>query len=393
MSTLPDIYELRNNNVRVVINKELILNLEEFLDNFILKEFCNNINIDYTTLWDYLNRRTAIPLDFFFKIKERYNKDFHENFKYLESGSMKNKVKIVSKISEDLAKVLGAHVADGSLRIRTTKFKENKNAKHYELILREEYESNIFCFCKWFNKLFDFNLKYKKEKNHFSIYVSNKVILLYFNKLFGIPLGRKTETIDIPKLIKSSNKKIKKEFLKGVLMFDGSVEYVTGYVSLISKSQNLIKSSLFLLGELNLDPDYISQTTDKFGRYRFIFRKKEKLRKCLDFFETNSDKWFRLKEHLFGFGNLKGSMDLLINDFEKYYPRKRKNSISFQDILILFNKKESFDRNYIAKKLNKKNTTINNFLNKLERWKIVISLYKGKSKIYKLNKNLPRILR
>ena len=329
-----------------------------------------------------------------FEIAKRYREKINPVNRHLSDKDIEHiKVKIVNSFSKDLAKILGAHVADGNLRIRVTKFKENKNAKHYELILREEYESNVNCFCRWFNNIFDFDLKYKKEKNHFSIYVSNKVILLYFNKLFGIPLGRKTETIDIPILIKNSNKEIKKEFLKGVLMFDGSVEYVTGYVSLVSKSQKLIKSSLLLLEELDLYPDYISQVPDKFERYRFIFRKKDKLRKCLGFFETDSDKWFRLKEHLCGFGNLNGNLNLLISDFEKYYPRKRKNTISFQDILILFNKKESFDKNYIARKLNKKNKTINNFLNKLERWKILISLHNGKSKIYKLNKNLPIIRR
>lgn len=394
MSTFPDIYTLTDNGIRILLTPQLKNELNKFINNNpnSLKNLSKSLNIDYTTLWDYLNRRTSIPLIFFFNIKQKYNKDFSKHFEYFEYGYYKKKTKVVKKLTEDLAKVLGAHVADGNLRIRKTKFKNNKEAKHYELVLREEFETNIIAFLRWFNNVFDFNLNYKKDKNHFYIYVSNKLILYYFNKLFEIPLGRKTETIKIPDVIKNSDKNIKKSFLQGLFMFDGSVEYTTGYVSLVSRSKQLIQDVNKILNEINLKPDYISKKEDNFKRHRIIIRKKEKLKKCLILFEKNTEKWYRLHEHLYGFKKFNNNKQDLIKEFEKYYPNKRESALSFSIILKNIPKKE-FDLYWLINKLNRKRTMVHAYLHKLETWKILNSKYKQKGKIYKLNKNLPKIRR
>ena len=69
MSTFPNIYILTDNGIRIVLTSELKKELNEFLNNSdkSLKIICKSINISYCTLWDYLNRRTSIPLVFFLK--------------------------------------------------------------------------------------------------------------------------------------------------------------------------------------------------------------------------------------------------------------------------------------------------------------------------------------
>ena len=96
------------------------------------------------------------------------------------------------------------------------------------------------CLAKWINQVFEINVKPKKEKNHYSIYISNKTIFRYFTNIFRFNPGRKTETVRIPKLIFDSSSEIKKSVIKGILMFDGSVSRANGYVELYSKSKNLI---------------------------------------------------------------------------------------------------------------------------------------------------------
>src|SRR3989344_2424477 len=104
MSFYADIYKLNYNGLRIILNDSIKSNIKFLLNKqkLSLKEFCLSIQIDYTTFWDYFNRRTAIPLNFFLKIKEIYNMDFSGYFEYFEVGHLKKRIKIVKNISDDL---------------------------------------------------------------------------------------------------------------------------------------------------------------------------------------------------------------------------------------------------------------------------------------------------
>ncbi len=150
MSTIPDIYLIcEDNSIRVVLNKELkkelISSLKKIGKNY--NQISKKLGLSYTTLWDYQNRRPSIPLLFFKKLKSEYNIDLKKNFEYLESGSLRNKTKIVRQVNKNLSKIVGAIAADGHLRKRKTRFKQNENSYHYELVLREEYLTNCCAFC------------------------------------------------------------------------------------------------------------------------------------------------------------------------------------------------------------------------------------------------------
>jgi len=392
MSTLPDVYSIcKDNSIRVLLNenlkRKLVNSLKNSKDNY--KTISKRLRIDYTTLWDYQNRREAIPLLFFKKLKEIYGINLEKYFNYLESGSLRNRVKIIRKIDANIAKVLGAIVADGHLRKRKTIFKDNRESIHYELVLREEYKTNCLAFCKWFNKLFDFGLKPIKRENHYEIYVSNKVLFLILNEIFGIPSGRRTEIIRAPRKIRNSNLKIKKAFLTGVFMFDGGVDYRNCYVSLVSRSKNLILDVNHILDELNLSPDYCSLNPDKLGRFRILFRKKDKLKKFIWIFEKDTEKWFRLKEHFDGI-DFKGNLNFneFIKKLDKFYPRKRISCLTFSDFVILLNK-TSLNKEDISIRLDRKNTVINEYLQKLYKWKII----EKNLNEYQTKKLLPNIRR
>lgn len=373
-------------SIRVILDDNLknkiegsILNLKKQKTKF--KDIATKIGIKYVTLWEYLNKKESIPLQVLENIGGLTKLNFHNLICQLECGYSKIKVKAVRNVSEDLAKIIGAHVADGSLRKRKQKW-----GHHYELVIREGYKSNALAFYKWFNSVFNLNIKPKRKKSHYLIYVSNKIIFDYFTKIFEIPTGRKVDIISIPKIIKESDLEIKKAFLQGLFMFDGGVDYRTGYVNLISRSKNLIIDTTQLLKEINLEPDYINLNPDKYGRYKIRFRKLSKLKECLILFEKNTEKWYRLKEHLYGLENTTKDLNIALKTFDKFYPRVRVSSITFSDVIKavnFLNDKANLDN--ISKVIKRNKTVTYEFLHKLERWKILKSKRIGLKKYWKLN--------
>lgn len=302
-----DIYKLGGNegkgSIRAVLNPKLKEKIKESIKKLkkygFFKDFCKNTKTNYSTLWKYLNKTNYIPLYILKELEELSNIKFQQHVKDLEygTGATKRKTKAVQSLSEEFAAIIGAFIADGHLKERITLWNKRK-ATHYELVFREEYKTNMLALAKWLNKIFEINIKPKKEENHYSIYISNKIIFRYFTNIFGFKSGRKTETVEIPEIFYKSSDKIKKAVAKGILMFDGSVSRKTGYVELYSKSRNLIIGISKLMKELNVNPGYISLNPDKYHRYRIIIRKKEELNKSLEFFEPETEKHIRLRKIL-----------------------------------------------------------------------------------------------
>lgn len=87
------------------------------------------------------------------------------------------------------------------------------------------------------------------------------------------------------------------------------------------------------------------------------------------------------------------ALQILENAFEKYYPRKRQNTITFTDIIKAMNKNDYMSIKEVSARLNRKSTVIGEYLHKLEKWKVLKSKKKGLKKVYKLNSNLPTIRR
>ena len=144
----------------------------------------------------------------------------------------------------------------------------------------------------------------------------------------------------------------------------GGVDYKNCYVSLVSRSENLILDTKKILNQIGLSPDYCSLNPDKLERYKILFRKKSKTKKFMNIFEENSEKWHKLKEHFEGF-DYDGitNFSIFINKLSNYYPRKRESALTFSDFLILL-KDRGLSMENISKKVNRKTTT-NGFLRKL----------------------------
>lgn len=397
-----DLFRLHNENdtgqgrIKATLNeklrKDLKKSIEKLKEDKKLKEIAGSLGISYQKLWEYLNRKKSIPLEILKRLENISGIGFQEDINFLEygAGSTKRKVKAERFLTPELAKIAGAHCADGSLRIRKCSWNGSK-AKHYELIIREGSYSTINACADWLNKTFNLNIKPKQKENHFVIYISNKIILRYFNRILDLPLGRKTEKIQVPPLIKKSKIEIKKAFLQGVFMFDGGVNYRNGYVELMLKSREFIDEVSQMLSQMNLSPDLVKLNPDKLGRYRLRIRKNRKLERALILFERESEKWWRLKEHIHGLDGDAKNLKSLRQKLEKYYPKPRESSTSFSEVLRIIGESDNgITAEKLSELLKRGNTVVYEYLKKLENWNILESKYQGSRKIWSLkNRNLP----
>ena len=171
MSTLINITKLCDDRkVRIFLNREnkdrLNKRIKELkIKEISFKEIASKLQIKYLTLWEYLNNKDSVPIEVFVKLGVEVSKNT-----ILEAGPMKNRAKIPSGLNEDICKIIGAIIADGHLKCRSTKWSNNLNAKHYEIRLREEYKTSVNCFCAWIKKTFKIRIQAKKRKNHYEIF-------------------------------------------------------------------------------------------------------------------------------------------------------------------------------------------------------------------------------
>ena len=370
-----------NEELKKKINRSLVQLREEKIK---LKCLANKVGIDYTTLWKHLNNNKVIPLIILKELEKITHTPLQKYIIYFYSPHSKYKIKVPKELNESLSKLIGSILADGHLKTR-----KSERGNHYELIIREEYKSNIEAAIKWFENIFGITPKISRKENHYSIYMSNKIIHNYFTKILGLPEGKKTKIVSAPHFIFKSNILIKKAYLQGLFMFDGGVDYRTGYVNYISKSERLVKEITNLLKEINLKPDYVSVQQDNYGRYKIKFRKKEKLERCLVLFQKNTEKWWRLHEHLHGLNGTAKDLKILIKSVDIYYPRVRSNAITFSDVIkAIESLGESATILTLSQRLNRNKTVVYEFLKKLEHWKIITSHRIGLKKHYEFHKIL-----
>ena len=147
--------ELSNDKtIRVYLDKKFWLELQNVFTNLRnkkikFKDISKKIGVVYVTLWGYLNKKPAIPLYIINNLDKIYSTNLIEKVNYLESGHQRDRAKIPKKITKTIAKIIGAHIADGHLRERKCKWKgKKKDVIHYEIVLREEYLTNASKFCE-----------------------------------------------------------------------------------------------------------------------------------------------------------------------------------------------------------------------------------------------------
>jgi len=130
------------------------------------------------------------------------------------------------QLNEDLAYLLGFHLGDGHMRqykrgpnwIESTIFYDGHSINEYL-----HYEDNI---CPLIKRLFNYKCKIdiRKNSNNLRIIIGSRAIVNFMHSQCGLPLGSKEDS-GVPIIIKNSDVKIKRAFLRGFADTDFSLTF------------------------------------------------------------------------------------------------------------------------------------------------------------------------
>tara|TARA_B100001971_G_C18211428_1_gene550956 strand:- start:680 stop:1708 length:1029 start_codon:yes stop_codon:yes gene_type:complete len=253
---------------------------------YIRKIFSLPIIMELLDLWSTkLNRSEMELID-----KKKELQDSIETLK--SNSSLARPVKAVKRLSIDIAKICGAHAADGWIDRRI--FPDGFYG--YYFTLRDGDKRSVIAFRNWIKNEFGIECRINNRyRRCYSIEFLNKIFLRYLHVFFGFPCGKKSDIVQEPNLIKNSNFELRKAFALGVMTFDGAV--CKDRVELLMRSRSL-RDSIFKIVNLGgIRKIYSTPHPDKLDRWRLYSSrsvKNEEFMNWLDYFEQNTNKYNRL---------------------------------------------------------------------------------------------------
>lgn len=298
----------------------------------------------------FQGKKSYYPIPFLISLFRKAGKLFL--LKSLQIASLKvnsasaKPVKPPYKLNNTLAKILGAFMADGSLsvqlnfttleksslylikeklleldipfsqghapsrnefqlRVRLNKsilfqlketiyplFNQVNVQIHYGLNLVDEHKDNVEMFNVWMKDAFGVSSRLKRHYNAWRVDYSNKVVSRYLMNFFEVSPGPKAYTAFEPLIIKKSSLLLRKEFAKGVLMFDGHVTQ-SGTIAFSSVSKDLF-NSIKEIWSLDVLAHFTSFNKVR-GDYVLSTKRNNPICKLEAYFEENTTKANRLK--------------------------------------------------------------------------------------------------
>ncbi|RLG14151.1 hypothetical protein DRN69_04565, partial [Candidatus Pacearchaeota archaeon] len=151
-------------------------------------------------------------------------------------GGTKNKsktIKIPKEVDEDLAYLAGVLVSDGH------NSKNSIDFSGYEERIRNSVKEKLIKLFGKFESYYDDN----------RIYLCNSFAPYFFNKVFEIPIGKKSSTVKIPEIIQKSDNKIIASFVRGLFDGDGTVSSGLSYKTY---SKELAEGLTYMLARLGI---------------------------------------------------------------------------------------------------------------------------------------------
>jgi hypothetical protein len=408
---------IKGNYIREIINdleNEIKVNNKinrEQIAKIISKKLNCNRSVIKTLLQ---GKKYYYPLPVIFQLVELsknrkyYLERTYQRIEFLKVNSASSKpVKAVRRINIELAKILGAFMADGSLSYQIILACKNKsklkNAKnilrnidikfseaysrtrkeyymsfnpnyknfsrvenlfrlfskelqiqtHMNIELTDEHRSSVEAFNRWIKNCFDIKpTSFKRKGNAWRTIFSNKILGRYLICFFNIKSGYKTDIAFEPSLIKNSPFSIRKAFALGVLTFDGSSS-IGGTLSFGTKSKALAKSitNIFDRSKISFN------CSINRGDFCINTHKNNVKSNVLNFFEKDTTKWLRYKESYRKSNN---------PYFEERYKVYSKNKITFKKILSVLSKVRICDIKFLSRCFNCNHSAVANYLNILK---------------------------
>ena len=128
-----------------------------------------------------------------------------------------------------------------------------------------------------FNRNFNVHIVKQRERKKltYQMVMDSKSIYQLLNKVFEIPMGKKSNIVHVPKIIKKANKSIKSAFLIGILLTEGGNR--RRGIGMSTASEKLWKDLIQIFKEIGIRVFVDKWLYKKYNReyYGFYFKKDE----------------------------------------------------------------------------------------------------------------------
>ncbi|HLD15186.1 MAG TPA: LAGLIDADG family homing endonuclease [Candidatus Nanoarchaeia archaeon] len=339
---------LKRHYLRLLRNKSL---------KEITLELCKKLNAGFSTISKHLIRLKHAEKGFEFplpllivlidyihpKMKAKVANSFEEFIS--KTSYTKQRTKAVFVLTEDLAELIGAHMADGHMRMESNSYKINVCDGRRELVEScAKLVENIFGIKSI--------IRFSSRDNTWSCWFNNKIIGRYFENIFKIKPGKKFDIAKEPELIKNSNFKIRKAFAKGVISFDGGVK-TSGMVAISSMSKDLIEDIYNILKEDGIEVNKRYNKKKKSWLIESISGRNENyLSKLLYYFEKDTWKYNRLKFFI-------NPRKLTIDELNYLFPEHHLSKVSLNEVYCTIKKLKKTNVSGIISELKRKDINVN----------------------------------
>ncbi|MBI2507337.1 hypothetical protein HYV89_00100 [Candidatus Woesearchaeota archaeon] len=255
-------------------------------ENLSYNKLAKKYNFCSRSLYYWIDGKRPIPLKIFLKIIDlsKFNfksllKDIQLNLEGISmgDGNRKKIVKLPFVIDEKLSYLAGYLFGDGCLK-----------SEEYTVQFVDEYSEQINNIQELIFSLFNIKGNTIRNGNKTELIVYSKAIWLFFNKIFNMPIGTKTD-INFPKIIYKDHD-LKLSFVKGFIDADGGICRIeecdnippwflkSPNIEIAAKTKNILEQIKTVFGDIGLKSNlYYHKSNDS---YRLIICGNKNILKC-----------------------------------------------------------------------------------------------------------------
>lgn len=305
---LENFYEIKDNEVRVFGVKPIMIKIVNDVKSVVgwkyIKFLSSTMHIPRRTLHGWLSASSPIPIPKLFTLFKIWEKvcgktdlnvaELWDSTFLISNGfsvARGKKITLPKELTPNLAYFVGYIIGDGCL-VDIKKFK--KRTGNYKYVIEIASDTKAFAE-NILNRLCEglFGLKpkiYNTNSKCFEVFIQSKVLFLYLNRLFEIPMGKKKGKLHVPQLISHAPKKIRLAFFAGLFDADGTIFEKDKLISITQADKNFLTEVQKLVNELGLETRSIIKSVKKEGiTYNFSIRSKslKKFLESINFYHPN----------------------------------------------------------------------------------------------------------
>lgn len=294
-----------------------------------MKEF--NISITSAERLVYL-KKEWFPLTFIEYLislskQQEHNELIQDTVEFIKVNRSPERIyKAVHFLTPELCKIVGAHLADGTL------------AKGSLIRITDNYEKNIDVLKGWIDSTFRIDskkIRIKSSSQEWGIEIRSKILGRYLHKIFDFPYGCKQYTAKEPFIIKSSTLENRKAFAQGALTFEAGIG-MKHQVELCVVSKHFRDDISEILTLSGIEHKSMEKQSGDYWRLWSNSLTVEQTRQWMEFFAEETDKWLLLKNYADGFQRRVDSFEEAMSILNETYPAKSASKVCLRDILEIF---------------------------------------------------------